>query len=402
MRRRRRRVRINRHRPRAAGATVAATMDAIAPALPPVASRDDCLALDARRPARRAARRVRAARRRDLPRRQLARRAAAADRRARSPQVVAREWGEGLIRSWNSAGWIDLPQRIGDKIARADRRARRARSSSPTRPRSTCSRCCSAAVALATRRRARAPRDPLRAQQLPDRPLHRRERRARQHGFDAAAGRGATRSPTRSTDDVAVLMLTHVNYRSGRMHDMAEPDARRARGRRARGLGPGALAPARCRSTCTRADADFAVGCGYKYLNGGPGAPAFVWAHPRHTARMDASSCASRCRAGSGHAAPFEFAPTTGRRAGIARFSAARRRSCRWPRSNAASTSCSPPRPLGGMAALRAKSIALDRPVHRAGRGALRRPRPRARHAARRRASAAARSSFAHAEAATR
>ncbi len=68
------------------------------------------------------------------------------------------------------------------------------------------------------------------------------------------------------------------------------------------------------------ADADFAIGCGYKYLNGGPGAPAFVWAHPRHTARMDREQLRQPLSGWLGHAAPFEFAPDYRPAAGIARF----------------------------------------------------------------------------------
>jgi kynureninase len=105
-----------------------------------------------------------------------------------------------------------------------------------------------------------------------------------------------------------------------------------------------------------RSDADFAIGCGYKYLNGGPGAPAFVWAHPRHVDRF------WQPLAGwIGHAAPFEF--TTGYRpaAGIARYL------CGTPAVlSLAALECGvdtvlAAEPLGGMAALRAKSLALTR-----------------------------------------
>ena len=116
-RRARRRVRINRHRARAAGATVASTW---------TRSRPNCC----RRPAATTASRSTAPTRSppcatqfvlpdgvDLPRRQFARRAAAPRPRRARAVSRAREWGEGLIRSWNSAGWIELPQRVGDKIA---------------------------------------------------------------------------------------------------------------------------------------------------------------------------------------------------------------------------------------------------------------------------------------------
>ena len=93
------------------------------------------------------------------------------------------------------------------------------------------------------------------------------------------------------------------------------------------------------------ADADFAVGCGYKYLNGGPGAPAFVWAHPRHTARMDREQLRQPLSGWLGHAAPFEFTPDYRPAPASRASSAARRRCCRWRRSSAASTrSCTPRR----------------------------------------------------------
>ena len=62
------------------------------------------------------------------------------------------------------------------------------------------------------------------------------------------------------------------------------------------------------------------MGCGYKYLNGGPGAPAFVWAHPRHTATMDALHLGQPLSGWLGHAAPFDFAADYRPANGIARF----------------------------------------------------------------------------------
>ena len=84
----------------------------------PMTTRDEtALALDAARPAGAAARRSSTCRQADLPRRQLARRAAAAPPRARAAGGARRNGAQGLIRSWNSAGWMTLPQRVGDKIA---------------------------------------------------------------------------------------------------------------------------------------------------------------------------------------------------------------------------------------------------------------------------------------------
>jgi kynureninase len=102
--------------------------------------------------------------------------------------------------------------------------------------------------------------------------------------------------------------------------------------------------------------ADFAVGCGYKYLNGGPGAPAFVWAHPRHAERF------WQPLAGwMGHAAPFDFTPGYRPAAGISRYL------CGTPAVlSLAALECGvdtvlAAEPLGGMAALRRKSLALTR-----------------------------------------
>jgi kynureninase len=106
----------------------------------------------------------------------------------------------------------------------------------------------------------------------------------------------------------------------------------------------------------TSKSADFAVGCGYKYLNGGPGAPAFVWVHPRHVDRF------WQPLAGwIGHAAPFEFKPGYRPAAGIARYL------CGTPAVlSLAALECGvdtvlAAEPLGGMHALRAKSLALTR-----------------------------------------
>jgi kynureninase len=155
------------------------------------------------------------------------------------------------------------------------------------------------------------------------------------------------------SDDVAILLLTAVNYRTGELLDMAELTAA---AHRAGALAVWDLAHSAGAHEVdlTGCNADFAVGCGYKYLNGGPGAPAFVWAHPRHASRF------WQPLAGwMGHAAPFAFTPDYVPAPGIARFL------CGTPSILAtAALECGvdtvlAAQPLGGMAALRAKSLAL-------------------------------------------
>jgi kynureninase len=153
----------------------------------------------------------------------------------------------------------------------------------------------------------------------------------------------------------AVLMLTHVNYRTGRMHDMA---ALSRAAHEAGALVIWDLAHSAGAVPLALADdgADFAIGCGYKYLNGGPGAPAFVWAHPRHAERF------WQPLAGwMGHAAPFEFTPGYRPAAGISRYLCGTP-----PVLSLAALECGvdsvlAAQALGGMPALRAKSLALTK-----------------------------------------
>src|SRR5262249_23405067 len=104
---------------------------------------------------------------------------------------------------------------------------------------------------------------------------------------------------------------------------------------------------------------DFAVGCGYKYLNGGPGAPAYLWVHPKHAARMDAEGLWQPLAGWLGHAAPFEFSPAYRPAPGGKRFISGT------PSPSAlAALGCGvdtwlAAEPYDGMAAVRRKSLAL-------------------------------------------
>jgi len=155
--------------------------------------------------------------------------------------------------------------------------------------------------------------------------------------------------------DTAVLMLTQVNYRSGRLHDMA---ALNAAAHAAGALTLWDLAhSAGALPVALNADgADFAVGCGYKFLNGGPGAPAFAWVRPALIDR-----CVQPLSGWLGHAAPFDFATDYRPAPGITRMICGTP-----PVLSLAALECGvdtllAAEPLGVMTALRAKSLALTR-----------------------------------------
>jgi kynureninase len=282
---------------------------------------------------------------------------------ARVQQVVRDEWGRGLIRSWNTAGWMTLAARIGDKIARLVG----ARPGEVVVANSTSVNLFKVLwAALSIVASAAAPGAAARRVILSERSnfptdLYIAESIARERGFELKLV-DAEQIPAHLGERTAVLLLTHVNYRTGAMHDMAAL-TRAAHAAGALVLWDLAHSAGAVPVDLHAAGADFAVGCGYKYLNGGPGAPAFVWVHPRHVERF------WQPLAGwMGHAAPFEFKPGYRPAAGIARYL------CGTPAViSLAALECGvdtvlAAEPLAraagqadGMAALRAKSLALSR-----------------------------------------
>jgi kynureninase len=269
---------------------------------------------------------------------------------ARVQQVVQQEWGRDLIRSWNSAGWIDLPQRVGNKIAQLVG----AGANELVVADSTSVNLFKVLSAASKIVREDSPQRRVVVSERSNFPtdLYIAEGLCRELGWELVLLRH-DEIAARLRSDVALLLLTHVNYRSGRMHDMAALTAQA----HAAGVlvvwdlahSAGAV-PVDLRE----AQADFAVGCGYKFLNGGPGAPAFVWVHPRHAERFW-----QPLSGWMGHAAPFEFTSTYRPAAGIARYLCGTP-----PVLSLAALECGvdtllAAQPLGGMAALREKSVAL-------------------------------------------
>jgi kynureninase len=278
-------------------------------------------------------------------------------------QVVEQEWGRGLITSWNTAGWIDLPQRVGDKIARLVG----ARPGELLVADSTSVNLYKVlAAALAVQRQdAPARRVILSERHNFPTDLYIAQSLARQHGCELVLAERAEDLPARlAHGDVAVLMLTHVNYRSGAMHDLAAlTRAAHAGGALAvwdLAHSAGAVPVDLHGGGDASAAADYAVGCGYKYLNGGPGAPAFVWVHPRLAERFE-----QPLAGWLGHAAPFEFTPGYRPAPGVARDLCGTPPVISLAALEVGVDTVLAAEPYaqgrGGIAALRAKSVALSR-----------------------------------------
>jgi kynureninase len=148
-------------------------------------------------------------------------------------------------------------------------------------------------------------------------------------------------------------MLTHVNYRTGAMHDMAAVTAA-AHTAGALVVWDLAHSAGAVPVDLHAANADFAIGCGYKYLNGGPGAPAFVWVHPRHADRFW-----QPLSGWWGHSTPFAFTPDYKPATGINRYLCGTQPIVSLSLLECGLECFAAAQPLGGMAALRAKSLAL-------------------------------------------
>ncbi|MBF3222577.1 kynureninase, partial [Pseudomonas aeruginosa] len=194
-------------------------------------------------------------------------------------------WGEGLIRSWNSADWRGLPERLGDKLAPLiGARAGEVVITDTTSI--NLFKVLSAALRIqkeeAPGRKvivsesSNFPTDLYIAEGLTD---------MLQRGYRLRLVDDPEQLPAAIDADTAVVMLSHVNYKTGYLHDMREV-TRLVHENGALAIWDLAHSAGALPLDLHAADADYAIGCTYKYLNGGPGSPAYVWVAPRLRERV--------------------------------------------------------------------------------------------------------------------
>ena len=216
--------------------------------------------------------------------------------RERVARLLAEEWGEMLIRGWNEAGWMDQPGRIGDRIGRLI-----------GAPPGTVVMGDTLSIKVYQALAAALELRPERRVVLSDTGNFPSDLYVAD-GLIRSLGRGHEMrlAPPEEVagaldENVAVLMLTEVDYRTGRKHDMARlTEAAHAAG--ALAIWDLAHSAGALPIDLAAAGADFAAGCTYKYLNGGPGAPAFIYVSPEHAGRIRPA-----LSGWLGHEAPFAF-----------------------------------------------------------------------------------------------
>lgn len=227
---------------------------------------------------------------------------------ARIDEVVTQEWGQDLVASWNQAGWVDLPLRLGDKIGRLLGAA----------PGQTLA-CDSTSINVYKLMGAALDRTPERREVLIEQDAFPTD-----HYMAAALARQHPRIQLRTVSGgemyeaigphTAAALLNHVHYRSGARLDMAAIQAR--------ALNHGvpvvwdlAHSAGALPLQLDACGVEYALGCGYKFLNGGPGAPSFVYVSQACQDRID-----PLLPGWFGHARPFVFEPDYAPADGIARL----------------------------------------------------------------------------------
>ncbi|HJX78125.1 kynureninase [Glutamicibacter sp.] len=230
---------------------------------------------------------------------------------ARVLEMVEREWGQGLIRSWNAEGWFDKPRSLGDRLAPLIG----AGSGEVVVCDSTSINIFKVVVAALRLRPGKrlilSDQDsfPTDLYMIEGAMSFFEDYESRLVDMSSASGLKLALS-----DDVAVVVLSHVDYRTGLLHDMESITAQvHAAG--ALMIWDLAHSAGALPVQLEACGADFAVGCTYKYLNGGPGAPAFVYAAKKHHERA-----IQPLSGWHGHANPFGFETRYEPAQGISRF----------------------------------------------------------------------------------
>lgn len=216
--------------------------------------------------------------------------------RERVARLMTDEWGELLIKGWNKAGWMAMPRRIGDRVAKLIGAAEGTVVMGDTLSIKVYQALASALELVPERKvvlsdSGNFPSDLYMAQ-----------------GLIGSLGKGLELKIVEPEgveaaidETVAVVMLTEVDYRTGRLHDM-KALTEKAHAAGAITVWDLAHTAGALPVDLSGADADFAVGCTYKYLNGGPGAPAFIYVAPRHADRVRPA-----LSGWLGHEQPFAF-----------------------------------------------------------------------------------------------
>ena len=234
--------------------------------------------------------------------------------RERIRHVVEKEWGEGLIRSWTDAEWITMPQRTGDKLAKLI-------GAGPGEVIAADSTSVNLFKALSVAVHAKAPRKVILSEKanFPT-DLHVTQGLIAQMGggLELLLAEGSNDAVIQALEergkDIAAVHLTHVHYTTSRMYDMARitAAAHKAGAMMVWDLSHSVgVIPVEV-NAC---DVDFAVGCGYKHLNAGPGAPAFIYVARRHQDRFT-----QPITGWMGDASPFDFRGDYRPAAGITRY----------------------------------------------------------------------------------
>lgn len=230
--------------------------------------------------------------------------------KARIAEVVSQQWGNDLIKSWNSHNWIDLPIKVGEKIAPIIGAAAGQVICCDSISVNLFKLLCSALTLNSKRTLVLSTKDNFPTD------LYMVQGLSELLGPDLCQLQMVDEQDIQQslTKSVAVLLLTHVNFRTGKLLDM-EKLTQLAHDKGILVIWDLAHSAGALPVELDNCRVDFAVGCGYKYLNGGPGAPAFLYVAKRHHAAVK-----QPLSGWMGHAEPFSFDPEYRASANINQF----------------------------------------------------------------------------------